>query len=110
MRTQDNEPPHETLGASLTEAADICTARQRVELVYDPQLLRDAGHQLADRLSEHLTKVRHPSAKSCRGMSRRFAGARKQAEDGRRVNRDGRGRMSGLALSPLPRSASVSWQ
>ncbi len=57
MRTQGNDPPHEAAGAKLTDAAGICEARQRVELAYDPQLLRDAGHRLVDLLSDHLTKA-----------------------------------------------------
>ncbi len=57
MKTQGNDRPHEAMGAKLTDAAAIGEARQRVELAYDPQLLRDAGHRLVDLLSDHLAKA-----------------------------------------------------
>ena len=57
MKTQDNDPPHEAMGAKLMDAASICEARQRVKLAYDPQLLHDAGHRLVDLLNDHLAKA-----------------------------------------------------
>jgi L-2,4-diaminobutyrate decarboxylase len=57
MKTEHNEPPRKAKGADLTDAAGICQARQRVELAYDPQLLRDAGRRMVDLLCDHLAKA-----------------------------------------------------
>ncbi len=57
MNTQGNDPPHEAMGAKRADIAGICAARQRVELAYDPQLLRDAGHRLVVLLCDHLAKA-----------------------------------------------------
>ena len=57
MKTPDNHPPHEPSDAKPTDADAMAQARRRVEAAYDPQLLRDAGHRLADLLSDHLTQA-----------------------------------------------------
>jgi L-2,4-diaminobutyrate decarboxylase len=41
----------------MSSASDTSEARQRIQSVYDPELLRAAGHRLADLLGEHLARV-----------------------------------------------------
>lgn len=41
----------------LTPSASVRAARRRIEAAYDPELLREAGHRLADLLAEHLAGV-----------------------------------------------------
>ncbi len=36
---------------------DLTAARERIAAAYDPRLLEDAGHRLADLLAAHLTRV-----------------------------------------------------
>lgn len=42
---------------------DIDLARQRIEAAFQPQLLRQLGHRLVDRLSDHLRQVQASSGK-----------------------------------------------
>ncbi len=41
----------------MTDLDELTTARQRIAAAYDPRLLRDAGHRLADLLAAHLARA-----------------------------------------------------
>ena len=41
----------------MTDLDELTTARQRIAAAYDPRLLQDAGHRLADLLGSHLARV-----------------------------------------------------
>ena len=38
----------------MSDSPEIREARRRVQRAYDPELLRVAGHRLADLVAEHL--------------------------------------------------------
>jgi L-2,4-diaminobutyrate decarboxylase len=46
----------------MYDSTEIQAARQRIELAYDPALLRVAGHRLIDELAGHLAKVQASAA------------------------------------------------
>ena len=59
---------------------DLTAARQRIAAAYDPLLLQDAGHRLADLLAAHLARAEAvESAPCCPGWSRPRASARRRA-------------------------------
>lgn len=41
---------------------DLTEARRRIQAAYDPALLREAGHRLAETLSAHLERITHSRA------------------------------------------------
>jgi len=41
----------------VTDLDELATARQRIAAAYDPRLLQDAGHRLADLLASHLARA-----------------------------------------------------
>ena len=41
----------------MHSTTDFTAVRQRLSVVYDPELVHAAGHQLVDQLSEHLRRV-----------------------------------------------------
>ena len=38
----------------MSDASDLAAARQRIQAAYEPELLRAAGHRLAELLADHL--------------------------------------------------------
>ncbi len=40
-----------------TQFDNLTKARERIRAAYNPELLREAGHQLADRLADHLGRI-----------------------------------------------------
>jgi L-2,4-diaminobutyrate decarboxylase len=85
----DTGAPTET-GAS----ADLTAARERIAAAYDPLLLQDSGHRLADLLAAHLTRAEAgesaavlPWVEPADGI-RAAAGYLQGPEDGRSFSRD----------------------
>lgn len=44
-------------GPAMSAAPELDAVRQRIQAVYDPELLRDAGHRLIELVTAHLAKV-----------------------------------------------------